>query len=83
MDSNRLGVLFPVRQVVAGSRRKSRRNDNGFVAYDPSKIGGIKQLSPMNYSVKWPNGRLVRRDVCSTFSSVDVDVINCSAEDVS
>lgn len=39
LNSTRLSVLFPVIQVLPGRRRKSRRDVDGFVRFNPIAVG--------------------------------------------
>ncbi|XP_060879957.1 uncharacterized protein LOC132951910 [Metopolophium dirhodum] len=64
-----------------GGRRKSRRDDDGFVRYDPSRAGDFKRLLPCQIFGHVPVGSFVRVILAEIFSSVTVDLLCCTAED--
>ncbi|XP_025192674.1 uncharacterized protein LOC112592735, partial [Melanaphis sacchari] len=46
LDSKRVAAIFPTRQVIPGHRRKTRRDENGFVRFAPSECGIFNQILP-------------------------------------
>ncbi|XP_050062543.1 uncharacterized protein LOC126552150 [Aphis gossypii] len=83
LDSNRLSVLFPCRQIVPGRRRKSRRDDDGFVRYNPSAVGFNIQFHQINLFGHVPIGPYVRKDLTRSFGIVTADVLSCCPFEVS
>ena len=83
LDSKRVTILFPARQVKPGGVKKSRRDDNGFVRFNPQIIGAFHSISSVQLFGHVPVGRFVRENVCSIFSNLSVDVIDSTPEAVS
>lgn len=83
LDHKRVCVLFPCRQLAPGSRKKSRRDDDGFVRYVPSLAGNFNRLLPSEIFGHVPVGPFVRVILAEIFSSITVDLLFCPAEDVS
>jgi len=83
LDYSRVSILFPCRQIAPGSRKKSRRDDDGFVRYVPSETANFKSLLPCDIFGHVPVGKFVRGILAEIFSSVTVDLLCCPAEDVS
>ncbi|KAL5232595.1 hypothetical protein ACI65C_013111 [Semiaphis heraclei] len=75
-----VSAIFPCRQTAIGSKMKSRRDDEGFVRYDPSQAGNFTQLSPSQIFGHVPVGPFVRVVLAEIFSSVTVDLLSCPAE---
>jgi len=75
MDYDRVGVLFPRRQLAPGSRKKSRRDDNGPVRYVLSLARNFNRSMPCEIFGHVPVGPFVRVILADIFSSVTVDLL--------
>lgn len=82
-DYSRLTQLFPCRQVVPGGRRKSRRDEDGFVRYNPSVVGCVFDFGKMNVFGHVPVGSFVRKVINRLFTILKVDLLSCSPDVVS
>lgn len=83
LDTSRIICLFPALQILPGRKRRSRRDDHGFVRYNPQLIGKFNHLTPSNFFGEVPIGRFVREIMVDILNYLDVDIYNCSPDDVS
>lgn len=83
LDASRLSVLFPCRQVVPGRRRKSRRDEDGFVRFNPSAVGCRVEYGRYNLFGHVPVGAFVRTMLCRLMRILTHDVLSCSVDEVS
>jgi len=66
-----------------GRKKKTRRGDDGWVSFDPSKIGEFTTILPVNIFGHVPVGQFVRSNIANIFNHLDVDVFECFFNDVS
>ncbi len=83
LDSVRLSLLFPCKQIVPGRGRKSRRDADGFVRYNPSAVGKNVNFSNFNLFGHVPIGSFVRKDLCRLMEILKNDIFHSSANEVS
>jgi len=83
LDSKRLSVLFPVVQVVPGRRRKSRRDVDGFIRFNPTAVGRGMNFSNFYLFGHVPIGSYVRKDLCRLLQVLTQDILACSTNEVS
>lgn len=75
LDHKRVSAIFPCRQLAPGSKKKSRRDENGFVLYDPSLAGNFNRVMPSEIFGHVPVGPFVRVILAEVFSSLTVDLL--------
>lgn len=83
LDSGRLSLLFPCQQSVPGRRRRSRRDDDGFLRYKPSAVGQNVNFGNFNLFGHVPIGSFVRKDLCRTMEIINKDIFHSSFYEVS
>lgn len=83
LDSTRLSVLFPVVQVLPGRRRKSRRDADGYVRFNPTAVGCRGNYTNFYLFGHVPVGSYVRKDLSRLFQVLTLDVLACSINEVS
>ncbi|CAI6377108.1 unnamed protein product [Macrosiphum euphorbiae] len=81
LDHKRVSAIFPCRQLAPGSRKKSRRDDDGFVRFVPSLAGNFNRVMPGEIFGHVPVGPFVRVILAEVFSSLTVDLLCCPAEE--
>ena len=83
LDSTRLSVLFPVIRVLPGRRRKSRRDVDGFVRFNPTVVGcGVNYTNFYSFG-HVPIGYYVRKDLSRLLQVLTQDVLACTTNEVS
>jgi hypothetical protein len=83
LDSTRLSVLFPVIRVLPGRRRKSRRDVDGFVRFNPTVVGcGVNYTNFYSFG-HVPIGSYVRKDLSRLLQVLTQDVLACTTNEVS
>lgn len=83
LDTSRITAIFPAIQISVGKKRCSRRDVDGFLRYNPSVIGHFTTLTPSQLFGEVPVGRFVRGILVDIFNFLDLDLYDCSPDDVS
>jgi len=83
LDSVRLPLLFPCKQILPGRGRKSRRDADGFVRYNPSAVGKNFNFTNFYLFGHVPIGSFVRKDLCRLMEILKIDIFHSSVNEVS